>query len=551
MGYGCEALSGQRLGAEMVKFQFAETKGRKTQNYGNREEVPWKQKGSHCSAIDDHEGREIRENEGWVEDEIAAAFQDPEQLTEFYTDSIEQSIDRRISLTFQQGIVCHDKPFYFDADEAKDQFGRNPELTIKSEDGTKYTQKYQAAHPCTLPCLLATAKKDWDDYQAKKAAGLPAKKPKRFVYLRKSSGYDEDNATIPMPIFVNQTDTLIDGKAGEPGKLRTRTLKLINKLAEGRLDPVLFTKKFLKKYQERVESLLKDYSEEARGFVLKKHLVRIKQVRAEIATGDGLFDKLMGIKVSHLSHEASLLREIVFRRRFEIITAGQAMESRIHKRIADVLKRISGNEKELFLQFALLRKASDNLRIALEKLFKKSMAVLEAEYIQNQKAFLKKSKNIPAEEGEPTEEEEQVITKLETDIENFQAKARAFKVQHTKVINKLMRDIRDDVRELTRKDLLYRSCLFKNFRKGLNGWTQQQFADKFKELYEDYPMSQPTVNRLEQRCRHPQKLVYKSPLNQRRKDITLEDAERYAGTLGVELGYFISGLFTTIEPKTN
>lgn len=147
-------------------------------------------------------------------------------------DAIEQHFEKRVSLFFMQAVNCF-------------------KLDCKIEEGHTIHQgfhahtvgslKFNAAHHATTPCLYVTDK---------------ATKNKT-VFLYRSSIYDESNATIDIIKQVNKADSAIDGNT-KSIKLRTKSIKLLNKTARSELTPPEATLKFIKQLIKQIDLELKE-----------------------------------------------------------------------------------------------------------------------------------------------------------------------------------------------------------------------------------------------------------------------------------------------------
>jgi hypothetical protein len=418
---------------------------------------------------------------------------------------IEDHVERRIQLFFQQSILCYNTPFIYDANGAEDQIGQGQ--SIKTG---KTTHKTQAAHSSTFPCLYACLKKGNGEGDPKT----------RFVFLKHSSAYRQHNATVELPIYVNQTDTALDGKTYE-GKLRTRSLTLLNRCAKGTLNPVKATRIFLSILKEETASLAKKYEEtDPRRQVAKIYETQAKEIQRDVQSSDEIFDRIMGVNLQSQDNQEVPLRELVYRRRFALIQQTEFIQSQIAKNIFATqnqifqtkIENIRGVDRKL--RYALLKEFSgENLR-SLEKLLCTS---------------------IPQLESKPTSKR------------NAQSDYAKLTLGEKKKIKSLAGDLRRLFRELQKEEWVFRSKLFKDLRQKLKEWKQSEFVDEFKASFSDEPMSQSMVSRLEQPTRVDSKTEYSTPIAQRRKYIDVSKARKIAETFGIDEGLFLPALFTSSD----
>lgn len=496
MGCDCDILSREFIADSMARFSFPETaKKRATENFEKHDREPERGAGEFSSFVRDTKKGTLP----------ASVHRNVDQLLVAYQDEMDQSIERRVALLFQQTMLCYQMPFHFKDGAAQDQYGR----------GCQAPYKYAAAHPSTLPCLLATLRAD------KKAAKLTDQAVPYFTYLKYSSAYQAHNSTIEVPEIINKADSALDFQVGEKAAtLRGKSIKIINRCAKGEFEPREATRQFVAEMESCLCNLIETLGEgDARVKVLRCYLSCVQEISIKLHSGNQIFDHLIGIKIDPDDVDGDLIREIVIKPRYDILTAAQAIESRIAKRIFDFIRLSPAKETAVKCQFALIRRASDQEKVILRRLFSKSTAYLEAPISTQQQLYAR-------------------------DVASYEA-------QNKIKLNNLMRDIRADTFELHRIEQSFRSAILKGLRVNLRDMTQNQFAEMFKILYPGEPMSQSMVSRLEQRVSAVQKAVYQTPLNQRRKDVSIENAIKYAATLRVDPGVFMPGLFTSAFQEEN
>lgn len=449
-------------------------------------------------------------------------WEDPEALVEQYADSIEMHVDQRVALFFQMAILCYKMPFHFSSSgEAEEQYGSAPTLKLSEIEGTNHP--YEAAHSSTSPCLYACKRSEWDAYQAALAQKKPAQMPTQVVYCKYGYGYQRHNSTNALPKSVNETDSLIDWKMKSQGTiLRTSTIALSNKLGTGELDPVQATKVFVRTFKQRVKVVLEHAPNDKVRPVLEKYLEQIKAIQQRIKTSDSFFDELLDIKMGEEDERSALLREVVYKKRFEIIRADQLIDARIKCRLQQANITYKRGESRDYLKFALIMKSVGNERTMLRKLFCKTDAIFDEKYPQTLQNAAQKRRYLA-----------------------FKKRVEAFTEKHKTVIENLLRDIRCDIREMKRAEQIFRASLFQDLIIKVNKWTRKEFVRQFKQKYDRESMSGPMVSRLTQPARTPRKTVYKTPEGQRYKEMSISKAEKCAKILKVEAGIFFPSVFAS------
>lgn len=406
-------------------------------------------------------------------------------------DLIKLHFDHRIQLFFHQLITTYNTPFYFTASGAEDQIGQ----------GHDYPEgKTRAAHSSTLPCLYACRRCEWK----------PGGNPYFFVYLKYSHGYQRHNATVELPISVNNTDSLVDGKTTSKNSFRYKCLEIINANAKAIIGPRKGLKTFLFALEKKITEKKKNLSnKDKRQRVLDIYLSRCKNVKAMLSSDEKWFDEMLGVKINSLSHEETL-RQVVFTNRFSVIKKIDEIQSRAIKKIFD-FQRVIFNKcpKRLDpkLRYLLLTEHS-SYQVTLRKMLCTSPDQLRCN-------------------------------------ENFKRQISKLRKTHKKTLENLKRDLRALFREAIKIEIEFRANLFKTLRKGFNNLSQVAFVDKYKEQYPTKRMSQSMVSRLEGSGRVGRKIFYDTPESQRKKSITLEMAIEISHVLGIDAGLFLPSLFTS------
>ncbi len=462
----------------------------------------WLQKGSQCSVIHNGELPAIVENRSHLTKEQVGYYTTPEGIVDLNKKGISIAVDKRVALFFQQAILCYGMSgFTFSARGADDQIGTSPGMKFASSKSSFTMHKREAAHSSTVPTLIAHAK--------------DGSTPNGFVFLKGGSSYYQHNATIGMHECVNGADELIDGK-GQDHKLRDTAVKILNRVAQG-LDPVQATKEFCRSFDKEVLSTsARLKQDDKRRFVLERYHEKIKKIQ-QAATDSVLFDRLIGVSVNPENPNEHVLREAVYKKRYDVIRLQEIVESRIGKRIADVKEKMDSHDRFLLEHMLLSTFSTTSERKILEKLFGKTVAFFENE-----------------------------IQPVPSALKGFRTQVQNLNQKYLKELDVLRRDLRSDFRKLSSAEYSYRAGVFKDLRTKVNHWTQEEFRENYRQTT-GASVSQAWVSRMEQLSHLPKKNPgeYATPITQRRRYVTLEDAKRCAATFGVDAGIFLPSLFTS------
>lgn len=428
-----------------------------------------------------------------------------EGVVDLNKSGIAMAVERRFALFFEQSMLCHKMPLEFlRGGEADEQYGSAPTLVLKTKDGKhSITHKRQAAHSSTLPKILA-----------KTADGTI------FNFLN-GRAKKEHNQTIGMHEEVNHVDSWIDGTGG----LRDRSITLLNDTAKG-LTPTkasqLFLETFIEVNKENSRRLkgVQGFKAETKRLVSKAYIMHAREI-LEASKAPDFFDQLTGGLIEVSGDDEEQMRTMVLKKRYQLITLQETIEGRIDKRIQEAKKKVVGQEK--FLEHALLKSfAEADDRKVLEKLLDKSVVPLETGYLLDGKVVDSKA-----------------YKSFLTSVNNFAEKNKA-------ILSRLERDMRSDFRELSAAEFSYRSGLFWSMRKKVKNWTQKKFCELYEETTSK-SISPSWVSRIEDlahiKKRKPED--YKTPINQRRKYVTLTEAKDCAKVFGVSNGVFLPCLITS------
>ncbi|NGX40137.1 MAG: hypothetical protein KR126chlam1_01478 [Chlamydiae bacterium] len=441
---------------------------------------------------------------------VSAIYGDTASYIDAYRVDIEDHLDRSVELFFLTSICCYKTPFHFEWVSANDQYGKGRMATLKTCDKEKVAFNTQAAHSSVLPCLMAYPRAEWEAY--KENGG---EKPEGFIWLKHSPYYTKNNGTIELERTINQADCRRDGTHLDK-MLRERAIRIVNNVAQGKYGPREATRKFQEVYIRSLEkAIAKLEDDDLRVSVLEIYLERLLDIDL---VDDLSFDQMVGVRIEHL--EEDRLRSIVYERRFDFIRGCQSIESQIARDILDgqneMLKK---NRKSLprvdyRIRYILLEEMDDTMRTRLEKLFCTSLAQLQAGFDLN-----------------------------ESRLRSYEGTARitSFREKHGEAIDALAEKLRRQFETIERTELVFRAKLFKDLRTKFLSVTQAIFAKRFKKNFPGEPMSQPMVSRIEHAARGATGKTYATPLNQRRKWLSIEKSLKIAQAFGVDPGHFLPG----------
>jgi len=233
-------------------------------------------------------------------------------------------------------------------------------------------------------------------------------------------------------------------------------------------------------------------------------------------------DTLIGIKIAGDNEE--LLRSIAYERRFRLIQNVGRIESLISEKILKAQNQMTRRKNEAMknvdvrLRYVLLEESNFLLRKRLEKLFGTSLSQLRADW-DRQKERLR-------------------VWEGNNRITNFrnthQQKIEILKGELTKLLD-----------EMHQSELEYRAWLFKDLKEKYKKWNGVRFVREYKKVYPQDSMSSPMVSRIEKPTRSDFKTHYKTPLNQRKKDLDVEKAKRVAHVFGIDNGVFLPAVVSS------
>lgn len=454
---------------------------------------------------------------------------DPVKLCERYEDLIEHHVTLRTALVFQQFVVCANTPFVYRIAHTDKQFLTAKTLTVCTADGSRKTVSYQAAHPATIPgldaCLLS-------DYEKKN-------NPDWFSFLPESHLDEMNNSTNGLPTYVNQMDTLMDGQSRDATKVRGTTIALTNEVARGKIDAIAATRQFLVNFQTRLETGPNNSKSmtPAKRLVITKYLKKVGELIQLASTplnAQGqhpFFDSLLDVNFRNEKQtDVPVIREIVYRRKFEIIREAEFTGSKVYRVIAKQFPDAKNADLQTIKLCLVHMTGNDRfLQKALEKLFCISDKV--------------------------TSDDAALCNTLAQHTQQNRAKYQL-----------LLRDIKAVIQQFNKMEQCFQAMLLQNFRTKLRRFTQKQLSTKMaaligKKILAERAKANPdnllirdlrtiatspaNISRLENSRIHEIDKAFVTPEGQRRKQLTLLTAKIISEALNIQTGHFFCSFFAS------
>lgn len=415
-------------------------------------------------------------------------------------DLVEMHFDQRISLFFIHLITCWNTPYEFHIGEANEQLGGGTN-SVKIEGGGTASCRTRAAHSSTLPGLLFR-KRESDE--------------KWSVYLKGSHTSNLHNATIEFHECLNLADSFIDGTTLNRDKLRTKSIALINKVAQDRLKPIAAMHEFMKVAIKVLDQKIKELDERVpKRAVLEIYLERAREVSYVMQQDEAYFDQLLSMKIMGDNQEQSL-RKAVYTSRFKLIKDAQLIETQIAQRILAMNREINGSETTSLakinadFRFHLLHKSKGTLQRSLQRFLGTSHEQLDLNY------------------------------DLRNKIQKKQKREKYYQ-EHKGKFDTLFRDLRSLFYNMHRVEALSWSEGIRTIRK-TRGWTQKITALYHRILYPSIPMSTSTYGRLERTAQPDTKNNYATPESQRKKPVSPSIAQTLSKVFRVDPGLLLAHL---------
>jgi hypothetical protein len=250
-----------------------------------------------------------------------------------YRQTISLHVERRILFFFTQLIACYKTTLHFEIGDTLDQGDSPTRVNIPCKAGSLTFQR-NAAHSNTLPCLLASDRKQWLAFKQG-----TIKNRTDFIFLKGTDFYRLWNSTINMPRWVNNADIIIDG-TNSIEKLRKSSLKLINLASRGKTSPHeaidVFIIDCLARIEHGIASKKTDVSERQVLFYYKEDLERIQ--KCFLQQRDSNLQNLLTVVIDPSA--SADYRTVIYQIRYRAIRDSQLAESELVKKIDAVRKQI-------------------------------------------------------------------------------------------------------------------------------------------------------------------------------------------------------------------
>jgi hypothetical protein len=510
------------------------------------EEEPVQQKALSCISIRDPFRCELLNDQKlqWGSKKVlkitnaqAKILKNPVELAEYYSDLIEHHVATRVSLFFLQAVVCYKTPFHYEIADTEGQFFTAKTLNAKAAQGPSIKAGYNAAHSSTIPGLKACHRQDYQKAKAKR------QEPSYSPFLEGSHMENLTNSTVGLPTFVNQIDTLIDGKSKEENGLRGDTISLINQVATSVLSPCEATRSFLNKFLERLEEAP---ARSNRWTAEKKKIVAIYKKKVEEMIKIALpgkcadatrsfFDNLLTIDLSgEADRDIPLLREILYERKFEIIREAQFAEGKIQEAIATCFPQAKTPVEIHEIKLCLLLRVENEPRLknALQKLFAMSL------------------------EGNMKEIEEDIKNDIKGGSKSDPALRLQIEKRYTKnssAYDKTIKKISQIVHNFQCMEEISKGMLLRDFRKRLRGISLKKLSTLVqktieKEISQEKAKQTPDKKKIRKLQLMPASTKAMEQLEAEEGNIlTLRDAEIISKALNIKHGHFFYSLFASRE----
>jgi DNA-binding XRE family transcriptional regulator len=384
----------------------------------------------------------------------------PETLVGLYRGMIQQHVERRVALFFQQLIVTFGTDLHLTIGKVVAQAASGKALVVLKPDGRRVTIcGYQGAHSSTLPCLHAQYGREWRRHQE---GGAP--EPRKFIYMGGASGYSEANATNNLPTIVNDADSWLDWK-GRGHLLRPAAIDLLNRASAGEIQPQAALREFLGAMTRRIAQLRRQMSTPAEvKLVLREFGQVVTRLRGELDDDDSeLFYHWLGIRVDQ-AEEAAAVRRLVHRLRFAAIRKNQLKQAKMAATIDQVTAPWRGNLNyfdAVFRQRLIRAMRTDEDRNRLRIFFSHSGAIR--------------------------------LTGRRTTLWNTTDRALA---GHDNEIRALASRLRDYMYDMRVEEEQERAGITRRLRNA-KGWTQVDLGEEIRVFHPSEPSSQPTISRCE------------------------------------------------------
>lgn len=410
-------------------------------------------------------------------------------IIEAYEPVIKEHVERRLQAFFQQLIVCYRTGLHFENKNALDQAKSGNSIVLKKDGQEVLRLSREAAHSATLPCLVAYDKAKWDANEA----------PPGFVFLKDSDYYYRQNSTICMPEWVNEVDTLIDGKRGGK-KLRDQALALLNRASMGEVTPDQGIRKFVQVLLGAIEDGIENSKYEEHDSILDIYLTKIKEFE-EITDGD--LEALLSVK---FEGEGSAARRTILKLRYAAIKGAQFAQ-------AEIISKVNSLRDEILP----LVKGSGSKPAYFEQAFK--TRVVEQARTDADGERLSKLLNFSP---EALKAQIKMIQGGETTFTKTNAKLKP----HIQRINFVVRELLTTMRHLRIEERNQRSKVTKELR-SMRDWTQASFGEKLRRAFPNAASSRSTI----------------SDIETGKRPVTAREATQFSRVFDVDPGLFMPHFF--------
>ncbi|MBS0621995.1 MAG: helix-turn-helix transcriptional regulator [Verrucomicrobia bacterium] len=402
-------------------------------------------------------------------------FSDPIQRVINCREAIHEHIERRVAIFFQQLVCAFKTDLHFEEGKTTHQGKGEGALTLSNGEQrtVKVEIKRNAAHSSTLPALTAYHGNEWREYENKRGA-----KPKGFVFMKDSDLWRISNATMDLPIEINNADREIDEK-WTTSVLRQRSLAILNRCSRGEVTP----KEGLEAFFVQARAVTQHRERSVTDQAVKKALEFYDEDFDFFAQGlkydETFLDSLLNVRVDR-GDEAAKMRQAVYQLRFKAIQQLQLDQSELLQKVNEVAKGI----------FAKVGKPVYHQQ-AFRHLLVRAMPTLEDQ------RRVRKMYNLPGEglsfssvyKLRTTQSRQGRFDKAVTAIE-----------PHIGEIQVLARELSVKMQQLRIEDYSKRGAILRHLRR-FKGWSQQRLGEKIREIFPNVPSSQTTISRSERMTR--------------------------------------------------
>lgn len=363
------------------------------------------------------------------------------EIIEKYQPSISEHISRRINSLFLQLICCYKTQLHFEIGDTLAQGAsvRRLELGGLDDKGNATTRIIQrnATHSSTIPCL---AVKSGDS--------------KKF-FLVGTDAFRIWNATMNMPAWINKVDTKIDGDS-KGSKLRTKTLDLINNVAQKNIDPVQGLIKFVHFALMEVERAYKIETDSCYRDILSLYKTELTKILEEKCDMSVRIESLLETTVFDPS-----LREAIYEIRYDAIRNAQFYQEQLLQKITEI--------KETLLTELLItaKKKPDHFEAAFRTLLIESVPT--DDQVDQNRSRIEKLYNFS-----PFDFESRLIS---GNLTKYKKTKQLIAEKYQKIIHALSNDLCDAMKKFREKEKEKIGTTI-TFLREAKGWKKEELAEK-------------------------------------------------------------------------